>query len=471
MFRSTSRKVLAAMALVLVGWWLWSSDDEPQLEEVAKSNDQKLDSSSFESAIRPITNANTQEAAQTGVLFNSLDPDLQSSVHNRFSEAVIAQKEGDNLVAEELLNQLINDHPQLVEPYINLAAIYARGNKLAEAQTTLMAGLNANQNTATLFESLQQVLGAQAAEAYQKAFNNTATDPVVFDLPLATDIVALSSNNNATQDSANDDKQELELANKELASARKEMAALKSEIVALSNNNATQDSIDDDKQELELANKELASARKEMVTLKSEYEKRIASLQQELASQAILVDNASKTSEPAVVVSIPTESETQTSVVAAVTPPTTPELEVVSTPVQSDADKERLAQEAILQAAIKKREQNAIEAVQRWAKAWSDQDLQTYVAQYIDTYEPSESNISHDQWVLQRRARLGNKKFIRVKVSRFAVDDLGDRFSVSFSQNYQSNTVRDTITKKLTFIKGNDDWSAAKIVKEEVVSG
>ena len=358
-------------------------------------------------------------------------------MNKRFSEALSAQSKNDFSVAEALLTELIQDYPQLSEPYVNLASVYSKTNQLEKAQTTLVNGLNANPTTAALYESLQQILGAQAAEAYQKAFSATAAvDVVPLDLPLVTELSPLPQ----TEPSPT-------------------------------------------KGELELANQRLDSAKQEMENLKTQYELRIASLQEELANQAMIVSNSvNSVVEPQVaqidttprpeptVVTTPTEPEPVTP--EPVTPEPVKPVQVAVADTQQQIDAEKKRQERIAaQALAEKREKNAINAVQRWAAAWSSQDVQSYVANYVDGYIPRGSGLSHNQWVSQRRDRLGNKKFINVKVSRFKIKDLGGRFSVRFSQNYKSNTINDTITKTLVFEKREDDWSDAKIVNENVVSG
>jgi len=116
------------------------------------------------------------------------------------------------------------------------------------------------------------------------------------------------------------------------------------------------------------------------------------------------------------------------------------------------------------------RERQAIDLVQSWARSWSAQDVSAYVSHYADNYSSSRS-ITRAQWLEQRRIRLTNKEFIRVNVNSFKVKDLGSQFSVTFSQYYQSNTVDDTVTKRLIFDKNTSDWSKSKIVNERLVSG
>ena len=403
----------------MIGWWLWPSADEPPVEQSLDSVSETDNATRLVSAIRPVSDASAQESAQSGVLFKSLDPNLRSSVNRRFSEAFTALNNDDFIVAEELLKELIKDYPQLSESYVNLAALYSKTNQLEKAQATLVNGFNANPTTAALYGSLQQVLGAQAAEAYQKAFDNSSLAAVSLDLPLLNEIVLQPA--------------------------------------------APQTDSGQDNSELEIVNQQLVSLRKEMSTSKLQYESRIALLQKELANQAILVNNGLSNDNLASNVIEPQITK------ADLAPE--PTVDVVAQ-VDVDAPSEEISvQETSQQALEQKRQKNAIDAVQRWAEAWSNQDVTGYVANYVDGYVPIGSELSHNEWVSERRDRLGNKKFIKVKVSRFKVEDLGGRFSVRFSQNYRSNTINDTITKKLTYVKGDDDWSNAKIVNEIVVSG
>jgi len=113
--------------------------------------------------------------------------------------------------------------------------------------------------------------------------------------------------------------------------------------------------------------------------------------------------------------------------------------------------------------------QQAIALVESWARAWSAQDVDAYVEHYASNYSSS-SSLSRAQWLEQRQIRLTNKEFINVSLQDFSVKDLGQQFSVTFRQHYQSNTVDDTVTKRLIFNKTGNDWSSAKIVNERLIS-
>jgi len=415
--------MLGAAVIAIAIWWLRSPADEPQVQELSEASDVTASASGFVSAIRPVSQASAQDAAQTGILFNSLDPNLQSGVTKRFSEALDVQTQGDYLAAEELLSAIIKDYPQLVEPYANLAAVYSKTNQLEKAQLTLVRGLTANPSTAILFKSLQKVHGAQAAQAYQQALSDAVEPAALLELPLLNSI-ALSP-----------------LPQTESAEQSKAAKAASSQVASLT---------------------------KEITNLKSQYESRIASLQKELANQSLLVDNSLKpVTLPDAVVAVAPDVNPQTADAEVAKQPEETEASRLAALEKSQAEQKERTEKELVQ----KRQKNAIDAVKRWASAWSNQNVNDYVASYTDSYVPSGSGLSHSQWVAQRRDRLGNKKFIKVNVSRFKVEDLGARFSVQFSQNYQSNTINDIITKKLTFVKGGEDWTGAKIVNEKVISG
>ncbi|NND00194.1 MAG: hypothetical protein HKN85_08430 [Gammaproteobacteria bacterium] len=119
-------------------------------------------------------------------------------------------------------------------------------------------------------------------------------------------------------------------------------------------------------------------------------------------------------------------------------------------------------------------EKEAIALVESWASAWSDQDVESYLALYRDGYVPRGSTLSNAAWVEQRRIRLTNKAFIQVEVTNFEVQKLpsaagGEQFTVTFLQHYRSDSLDDKIRKRLRFQSGGSDWSQAKIIGEQVI--
>jgi tetratricopeptide (TPR) repeat protein len=68
-----------------------------------------------------------------------------------------------------LFVKLTEDHPDLAEPYNNLAALYAAGGDYPKARATLEQALRTNPNYATAHENLGDVHAALAAQSYNRA--------------------------------------------------------------------------------------------------------------------------------------------------------------------------------------------------------------------------------------------------------------------------------------------------------------
>ena len=91
------------------------------------------------------------------------DPEMQ------FMRGVLlADAKRDDEAAGVFL-KLTEDHPDLVEPYNNLAALYAAKGDYAKARTTLEQALRANPSYATAHENLGDVYMAMAGQAYARA--------------------------------------------------------------------------------------------------------------------------------------------------------------------------------------------------------------------------------------------------------------------------------------------------------------
>lgn len=87
----------------------------------------------------------------------------------RFVKAGVLSATGRAGEAEELLVQLTRDHPELPEPWNNLAVLYAGSGQLDRAEQALQAALRINPAYATALENLGDVRIRQAAEAYRRA--------------------------------------------------------------------------------------------------------------------------------------------------------------------------------------------------------------------------------------------------------------------------------------------------------------
>ncbi len=103
-------------------------------------------------------------------------------------------------------------------------------------------------------------------------------------------------------------------------------------------------------------------------------------------------------------------------------------------------------------------QQELTQALNGWASAWSDQNVQDYLNHYISGYQPN-SKTSNRKWRSTRNIRLSKPTFIRVGVSDVTMSALPDgRVRVVFLQNYTSNSFQDNIYKSLIFSRDNRSW-------------
>ena len=87
----------------------------------------------------------------------------------RFMKGVMladAKRDGEAIA---IFQKLTEDHPDLAEPYNNLAALYAAGGDYAKARATLEQALRTNPSYATAHENLGDVYAALAAQSYGRA--------------------------------------------------------------------------------------------------------------------------------------------------------------------------------------------------------------------------------------------------------------------------------------------------------------
>lgn len=101
------------------------------------------------------------------------------------------------------------------------------------------------------------------------------------------------------------------------------------------------------------------------------------------------------------------------------------------------------------------------QVVKNWATAWSKQDVTAYLAFYVDDYAPP--GMSNANWVEQRKSRISKPTFIKVGVSDFDVKMVNKKAVVTFKQNYESNTLKQSTTKTLVLQQIGGAW---KIVEE-----
>lgn len=99
----------------------------------------------------------------------------------------------------------------------------------------------------------------------------------------------------------------------------------------------------------------------------------------------------------------------------------------------------------------------AIAAVQAWAKAWSSRDMPNYLGAYDARFKPPGGK-SRKSWEKERHSRIIPRPNISVEVSDFKVTPVGDQLSVEFHQSYKAGAIVSTTQKTLDLAKVGGRW-------------
>jgi tetratricopeptide (TPR) repeat protein len=95
-------------------------------------------------------------------------------------------------------------------------------------------------------------------------------------------------------------------------------------------------------------------------------------------------------------------------------------------------------------------------AVFQWAQAWSNRDVEAYLAAYARDF--AAPGMTRANWEAQRRARITAPKSIDVKISDLKIEQRGDSASASFRQTYRSDRLTSSVTKTLKLALEDGQW-------------
>jgi len=107
---------------------------------------------------------------------------------------------------------------------------------------------------------------------------------------------------------------------------------------------------------------------------------------------------------------------------------------------------------------------NVLTAISTWAEAWSNKNVEGYIASYAPNFRPA-NGLSYSAWKSQRRQRILAPKFIQVTISDPHITTLdNDTVRVQFTQEYRSNTYQDSVTKTIDMVNIEGSW---RFIREE----
>ncbi|RBP53405.1 L,D-transpeptidase Cds6 family protein [Arenicella xantha] len=412
-----SKKVIICLAGVAI-YLIWYASQPASSVKLVERQD----------LVEPLTMTIASASAQSVESDNSvLDAELLSG----FDAAVLQIEAKQWASAEKSLKSLVQSYPRVQALYVNLAAVLARQGRLEQAREVLLTGLQQDSVSASLYNSLRQVHGALAADAYRKALDSAKTDtqPKAIELEIVASMPTLMRKSAATS----------------VASPKLESAP-----------------IPDQPSQLERRlSGEVAALQSQLSAQQREHQAALDALKAQVEQQQRLLDQQADEMVKAQLASSDRAAPSPRSEL----PPV-----ISAAAVAESASVADLNIGNKLGADAARRDDAAIEQVRGWARAWGASDMSAYIRFYAANYSPGQF-VSHQDWLQQNETRFAGNDEITVNVSDFVVSDLGSQFSVTFTQHYRSRTFDETVRKRLVFEVENGDWSRAKIVSEQTVSG
>ena len=99
-----------------------------------------------------------------------------------------------------------------------------------------------------------------------------------------------------------------------------------------------------------------------------------------------------------------------------------------------------------------------LEAVDNWARAWSSNDVDGYLRFYAPDFQTPNGE-PRSKWEAVRTARIAKPRKIEVRIGSPKVKFMdNNRATVTFRQDYRSNTLKVTSTKTLTMVRNGNRW-------------
>ena len=111
-------------------------------------------------------------------------------------------------------------------------------------------------------------------------------------------------------------------------------------------------------------------------------------------------------------------------------------------------------------------EQSITSAVNTWAKAWSDKNLDGYFASYADSFKPAKGE-TRKGWEQMRRDRISKPASINVEITNPKVTlEAADSAKMSFKQTYTAGGKPIRTNKTLLLKKVDGNW----LINQEIAS-
>jgi tetratricopeptide (TPR) repeat protein len=148
-------------------------------------------------------------------------------------------------------------------------------------------------------------------------------------------------------------------------------------------------------------------------------------------------------------------------------PPTKVAVATPKAPEKAAPAAKAAPKEAAPKAEAARNPDEVLKAVNEWAQAWSDNDVDGYLARYASDFQTPKGE-PRAKWESERKTRIAKPRKIQVLIeSPKVVFTESNRVRVTFRQNYRSDTLNSSSTKTLVMVKAGDKW----LIQQEKVGG
>lgn len=464
--------VVAVIAAGAIAYSVLDTSDQPPAPVIQSPDSTSSDSEQNIQQAYRLTQRGLYGEALNAV--NQILADNADNMDALLLQATLLAKTGNKVEAERRFNTLHEQYPERPEPLNNLAVLYAESGDSNRAIQTLQKAFKTHPSYDLIYQNLSDMYAVLAAEAYNKALGLSGTEsgPQLatldrFGKPTASYVntASISVVSQPTNDASDNTPVTVSVPEPSPAVVETVTSPVVAEETATAV--APQETINDaaeervtivaatDAQTSIVATADNNQATEEQpssytnIVLNKEDSEAIANAQN--ASEApIAIDNAEQLSSEG------TSPEEQ-----AIARETERAVQLLAS-LESGASLGEIEEE-IDEETPPTQEDLVNEHLKDWAKAWSAQDVDSYLRAYVAGYKPNNAT-SHKQWTEQRRSRLTRPAFIKVELKDIEVTMLSDnRAEATFRQSYRSDRYRDVERKRVSLMRRSSGW---KIVEE-----
>jgi DNA repair exonuclease SbcCD ATPase subunit len=362
-----------------------------------------------------------------------------------FLKGLIHTRSNELDQARNIFIRLTQDHPELPEPFNNLAVIYAAQGDFNNARAALQQAINTHPSYATAHENLGDIYAKMASKAYNQALeldeeNETAREKLL----LVNDL--FPQQGAGVEQTDNKRQAELEQARAEIAELESTLSELRLQSrKTLESNRALQEEL---KLVSDVSDSESAKSRQQL----GELSEALKQSQDELVQTRQRLAEALKQSQDELAQTQQRLAELEQQQVVIRT--------AQATIQPADPGQEQAVRQGRLAA-----QQAVIQAVKDWAASWSRQDITGYLTSYSETFAPQ--GTTRQDWMKQRKARIESPGYISVEILEPAVSLVSEAEArVTFFQEYKSDTYSDRVFKTLFMTKQSGRW----FIEEELAN-